>query len=88
MPKNLQNCYKIVNCVSGKEVCRILLSLWKFIVAFPPLPSEFKEISSGVYERRFPTGCEIPYLSDIKDILRNNITTVAPFYSLFYVPNE
>jgi len=78
-------CSIIFEHITPKEITILLMSIWNFIVAYPP---SIAEISGDM--RQYPTGFEISmdlYLTDLKIILRNNITKTFIYYPIFFKDN-
>jgi hypothetical protein len=84
----LADCYELIGLTSAKEVTKILMCVWRFIIEYPPVRSAFTEVSPQALHRNFPANCAAVHLQEIKTVLRNNITKVAPLYARFFGTKE
>lgn len=68
-----------------KDISILLMSIWNFIIDFPPTSLGYKIDENNIINREFPENIPLDkYLEPLKTILQNNIIHLAGFYSRFF----
>lgn len=83
LPAPLNRVADVLPLLPHRAKSEVLLVIFNWLKDFPPFSSSF-EMRDNVYRRNLPPDVPIyRYVSAVKDVLRNNMTKVAPYYSLF-----